>query len=46
MPRTAFDPDLKVVKYKVEVLKSNVRYAVEVLLLMKEIPNFVKFIRE
>ena len=41
-----FDPNLKVVKYKVEVLKLNTEYAAEVLLLIKEILNFIKFIRE
>ena len=41
-----FDPDLKILKYKVEVIKSNTGYVAEVSLVMKEVPNFVKFMRE
>ena len=43
---TMFDPDLKIIKYKAEVIKSNTSYAAEVSLVMKEVPNFVKFMRE
>ena len=39
---TQFDPNLKVARYKVEVLKSNAGFAVELLLVLKEVPNFVK----
>ena len=33
-------------KYKVEVAKFNTEYVVEVSLLLKEVPNFAKFMRE
>jgi len=41
-----FDPNLKVAKYKAEVLKSNAGFAVELLLVLKEVTNFVKIMRD
>ena len=41
-----FNPDLKLLKYKTEVIKSNAGYAAEVSLVIKEVPNFIKFMRE
>ena len=41
-----FDSNLKVAKYKAEVLKSNARFVVELSSVLKEVPNFVKTMRD
>ena len=41
-----FDLDLRMLKYKVEIKKSNAGFTAEVSLILKEVPNFVKFMKE
>ena len=43
---TQFNPDLRILKYEAEVRKSNAGFVAEVSLVLKEDPNFVKFIKE
>jgi len=40
------NPEVRIVKYKVELKKSNTGYGVELSLVMKEVPTFIKYIKE